>query len=59
MNHNIIVSSVDLVGPGAFLAANPANFAGEVAISGCSLNGVPVTSADIQDVPAEALRILD
>lgn len=58
MVYDIVVDQVDGVAPGAkFLAANPANFAGTVAITGCTLNGNPVTAADVQGVPASKLVI--
>lgn len=57
MVYTVGLSNVALTGPGKFLAANTANFAGRVSISGCTLNGKPVTSADVQGVPSGSLSI--
>ena len=57
MVYDIVVDQVDLTGKGKFLAANTANFAGTVKITASTLNGKPVTAADVQGVPASALTI--
>lgn len=57
MVYTVVAENVALTGNGKFLAANTANFAGRVSISSCTLNGKPVTAADVSGVPASALTI--
>jgi len=58
MVYSIMLDRVDLTGPGnVFLNANAKVFAGTVTISACTLNGKPVTAANVTNVPASALHI--
>lgn len=57
MVYDIVCDRVDMTGPGnVFLNASD-HFAGTVTISGCTLNGRPVTAANVTHVPASALHI--
>lgn len=59
MVYDVVCDHVDVVGAGAgpFCSVNAANFAGTVTISGCTLNGRPVTAADVRGVPASKLSV--
>lgn len=57
MVYDVVLDQVALTGPvSTFLSASPA-FAGSVTITACTLNGKPVTAANVTHVPASALHI--
>ena len=58
MVYDVVLDQVALTGPGnVFLNANSKVFAGTVTISACTLNGKPVTAANVTNVTASALHI--
>ena len=57
MVYDVTCDRVDMVGPGNVFLNASAAFAGSVTIAGCTLNGKPVTAANVTNVPASSLHI--